>query len=133
MDVDWKTRAEVERLGKALHQARQDASARASVAIDRLQVLEENLARVLLLLHGLTETLIARGVLSRKELHQTLAELDLQDGRADGQLAPGFVPGMAQNTTPPTLHEALAQFARSSASDRQDPAEFLKQLEREPS
>jgi hypothetical protein len=131
MDIDWKARAEVERLGKALQQARQDASSRASVAIDRVQVLEENLARVLLLLHGLTETLIARGVLSREELHQTLAELDLQDGKADGQLAAASVPGMAQYTTPPTLHEALAQFARSPDSDPQDPKKFFQQLEQE--
>jgi hypothetical protein len=54
--------------------------------VDRVNQLEDDLSRTLLLLQALTETCIAKGVLTREELAAMAEQVDLSDGVADGKL-----------------------------------------------
>src|SRR5690242_3557605 len=56
--------------------------------VDRVNLLEDDLARTLLLLQALPETRLAKGVLSREELTTMAEQVDLTDGVADGKLDP---------------------------------------------
>jgi len=57
----------------------------------RVEQLEDDLARALLLIHTLTQACIRKGVFTRAEIAQTAAEVDLLDGVADGKLDPAVV------------------------------------------
>lgn len=59
--------------------------------VDRVNQLEDDLGRVLLLVQALAETCIAKGVLDRKEIAQMAKQVDLADGVADGKLDPQTV------------------------------------------
>jgi hypothetical protein len=72
-----------------------------------------DLAEALLLLHGLTELLIRRGLISQDELKSMMDEIDLRDGQLNGYLDP-----MA---------------TRSSDSTSLSPKEFLRKLAEEQS
>ena len=60
-------------------------------AADRMDLLEDDLARALLVIHTLTEACIQRGVFTREELNQMAAQVDLWDGVADGKLDPAVI------------------------------------------
>lgn len=62
-----------------------------TAAADRVELLEDDLARALLVIHTLTEACIQRGVFTREELHQMAAEVDMFDGVADGKLDPAVI------------------------------------------
>jgi len=64
---------------------------RLSRAEQRVELLEEALARVAMLARALAETCLAKGVLTREELEQALLEADLSDGEQDGGLDPSVV------------------------------------------
>ena len=53
---------------------------------DRVNQLEDDLGRALLLLQALAETCIVKGVLTREELATMAEQVDLSDGVADGKL-----------------------------------------------
>lgn len=72
------------------------------------QGVRRDLAEALLLLHGLVELLIRRGLISKEELRAMMDEIDLRDGELNGYLDP------------------LA--ARSEQSPSLSPKEFLRQL-----
>src|SRR5262245_54043132 len=72
------------------------------------QGVRRDLAEALLLLHGLVELLIRRGLISSDELKAMMDEIDLRDGQLNGYLDP------------------LA--ARSEQSPSLSPKEFLRQL-----
>jgi hypothetical protein len=55
---------------------------------ERIQVLEDQLARVAMLARGLADACLAKGVMSRDELAHHLLEADLADGAEDGGLDP---------------------------------------------
>ncbi|HYW79607.1 MAG TPA: hypothetical protein VE890_08520 [Thermoguttaceae bacterium] len=57
----------------------------------RVEQLEGDLARAVLLIHALTEACLERGVFTREEIAQAAAEIDLLDGVADGKLDPATV------------------------------------------
>ena len=54
----------------------------------RIQVLEDQLARVAMLARGLADACLAKGVLTKQELAHFLLEADLADGVEDGGLDP---------------------------------------------
>ena len=60
-------------------------------AVDRVALLEDDLARALLVIHTLTEACIQRGVFTREELNQMAAQVDVWDGVADGKLDPAVI------------------------------------------
>ncbi len=60
-------------------------------AVDRVALLEDDLARALLVIHTLTEACIQRGVFTRAELNQMAAHVDMWDGVADGKLDPSVI------------------------------------------
>lgn len=72
--------------------------------VDRVTQLEDDLSRTLLLLQALTETCIAKGMLTREELATMAEQVDLSDGVADGKLdlqtiRPPLVDGPVIETT----------------------------------
>lgn len=58
---------------------------------DRVQELEDDLARATLLIYVLCEACIQKGVMTREEFETAAAEIDLFDGVADGRLDPAVV------------------------------------------
>ena len=61
---------------------------------ERIQELEDQLARVAMLARGLADACLAKGVLTREELAHFLLEADLADGAQDGGLDPSVaLPG----------------------------------------
>lgn len=60
----------------------------------RLEVLEDQLARVAMLARGLADACLAKGVFTREDLARFLIEADLADGVEDGGLDPSVaLPG----------------------------------------
>jgi hypothetical protein len=97
----------------------------------RLETLEYNFGRMLLLLHTLSETALRNGVVPAEQLTAVYRELDLRDGIADDRLDPSAVPGMRFDATPPDTNEFLASLgSKPEVVEPQDPADFLKTLER---
>lgn len=58
---------------------------------DHVTLLEDDLARTLLLLHSLTEALVRKGAVSREDIETAGREIDLRDGKADGKLDPAML------------------------------------------
>ena len=78
---------------------------------DRVNQLEDDLGRALLFIQALTETCIAKGVLTREELAAMAEQVDLSDGVADGKvdlqtIRPPMVDGQViETTTEEYLHK----------------------------
>ena len=73
---------------------------------ERIDELEQDLARVAMLARGLAEACLTKGVLSREELAAALLEADLADGAEDQVLDPSVaLPGEAQTADLPPLDE----------------------------
>jgi len=58
---------------------------------ERLEQLEDDLARTHLLIHALVEACLSKGVLTREQISEACARLDLLDGVADGKLDPAVL------------------------------------------
>ena len=58
---------------------------------ERVALLEDDLARAVLLVHTLVEACIRKGVFTREEIIQAARQIDLFDGVADGKLDPAAV------------------------------------------
>lgn len=102
--------------------------------LNRIEALEYNLGRILLVLHTLYETALRRGVVTAEDLATVYRELDLRDGQADDRLDPSAIPGMV---TPPkrlNLHDVLAQLEAKIGVTPPlcAPEEFLRMLEQQP-
>ncbi|MDX1946654.1 MAG: hypothetical protein SFU86_14735 [Pirellulaceae bacterium] len=96
---------------------------------EEIEVLHYNQARTLLLLHGLTTTLLRKQIVTREELKTVMDEIDLLDGQADGALDPAASPGTkARPTERHSTGSALDDLART-LPDQEDPREYLKNLE----
>ena len=97
-----------------LKQSQRDANHSRARAADRVEALDENLSRALLLVHSLTEALVRKGLLTREEIAAVADQLDLLDGRADGKLAPGSIAGTTKSPERPlTPQEFLGKLERS--------------------
>jgi hypothetical protein len=76
--------------------------------VDRVNQLEDDLGRMLLLIQALAESCIEKGVLSREEIAQMAENVDLVDGVADGKLDPQIIrpvrPDQAQPAASPEEH-----------------------------
>ena len=120
---------EVERQRKQAGEARRDDSSVRRDLQAEIDVLHYNLSRTLLLLHGLTTTLLRKQVISPAELQAVIQELDARDGTADGALDPSAVPGL---TPRPTERQSTAMALDDLAKrlpPSDSPREFLKQME----
>jgi hypothetical protein len=62
-------------------------------AAERIEQLEDDLARAVLLVHTLVEACVKNGVFTRREIVAVAQEIDLFDGVADGRLDPAAVRG----------------------------------------
>jgi hypothetical protein len=97
---------------------------------DRLDVLEFNFSRLLLILQSVVEIARRKNLFTPDELAALSEELELVDGTADGGLAPFTVPGM--RTAPPRT--SFFAFLRDLEKAREpvDTDEFLQSLARRP-
>ncbi|MGI8981210.1 MAG: hypothetical protein ACR2FY_18440 [Pirellulaceae bacterium] len=97
-----------------LKQTQREASHARARATDTVETLQENLSRALLLVHSLTETLVRKGLVTRKEITAVADQLDMLDGRADGKLAPGTVAGTVKEPERPlSPQEFLGKLEKS--------------------
>jgi hypothetical protein len=55
---------------------------------DRVEELEDDLGRALLLLHAVCEASLSKGLFTQSELDRFIEAIDVSDGRADGKLDP---------------------------------------------
>ena len=70
----------------------------------RVEQLEDDLARSVLLIHTLAEACVQKGVFTREEIAEAAAEIDLFDGVADGKLDPAAVRPQPERK-PPIVRE----------------------------
>jgi hypothetical protein len=89
------------------------AEAGHEMAEARLDEVEADLGRTVLLAMTVNQLLLEKGVLTQAEIDSVGREVDLVDGVADGKLNPAFV-------RPPT-----------ASMPAETPEDFLRQLERE--
>jgi hypothetical protein len=113
--------AAVQRTGEEIDQGRDVA--------DRLDVLEFNMSRLLLIVQALLETCRSKKLFSELEFETLLGAIDLSDGRADGLLDPNSVPGMQAAPKPTSFLSFLRQAEKAAAEFDSDPRTFLAQLE----
>ena len=85
---DFLTAHELNRIDDAAKRRRQIASSARADLRGRVEDLEDDLARMALLVHGLVEACVRKGALTREEISAVMAEVDLADGVADGKLDP---------------------------------------------
>jgi hypothetical protein len=107
----------------------QSGASRAKL-LDRVDELEDDLCRMSLLVHALTEACIKKGVLTREEISAMAQQVDLLDGQADGKLDPAALdssrePRAERHRTP---GEHLQQLEKQG---QQTPREFLADLEQD--
>ncbi len=96
-----------------LKQNQRDASRARVSQTDTLETVQDNLARALLLVHALTETLVRKGILTREEIAAVADQLDMLDGQLDGKLTPGTVPGTVKAPEQPlSTQEFLGKLER---------------------
>jgi hypothetical protein len=121
---------EMERQRQRASESRQDNSAVRRDLAAEIDVLHYNLSRTLLLLHGLTTTLLRKHLISSEELQTMIAELDVRDGQADGALDPSAVPGLVPRPAErQSTAMALDDLARQMPANPDTPRDFLKQME----
>jgi hypothetical protein len=82
---------EHETFEQCLARLRHSGSVAATPLAEQVALLEEELARALLLIHTLAEACVEKGLFTREEIAETAAEIDLWDGVADGKLDPKAV------------------------------------------
>ncbi|MDY0166503.1 MAG: hypothetical protein RBS80_08160 [Thermoguttaceae bacterium] len=68
---------------------------------ERMEQLEDDLARTHLLIHALVEACLNKGVFTRQQLSEACARLDLLDGVADGKLDPAVLRPKKKKATRP--------------------------------
>ncbi|NQU22038.1 MAG: hypothetical protein HQ567_12200 [Candidatus Nealsonbacteria bacterium] len=85
---DFFTAREFDRLDDAAERRRQTASSARGDLRCRVDDLEDDLARMALLVHSLAEACVRNGALTREEISAVMTEVDLADGVADGKLDP---------------------------------------------
>jgi len=125
----WQT-SQIDRLDAKVRQIRLHESASRGRDMDRFEILEDDLARMALLVHALSEACVRKGVLTREEITAMIEEVDLADGQADGKLDPAVMRPEDQQRPrhPPTPREHLRELERR---DDLGPSEFLAGLEGE--
>lgn len=110
LNRDWWEYSKIQDLEDDVRQARREASRAHSISGESVDVLTDNLARSLLLVHTLIETLVRKGLVTREELVTTMNELDALDGESDGKLTPGTLPGTVK---PPPRTQSTEEFLRN--------------------
>ena len=109
----WQT-SQIDRLDRHVRSMRLRESASRGQLSDRVDELEDALARTTLALFTLHEACLRKGLLSSDDLNAVMDEIDLRDGVRDGKLNP-------ESLKPP---EERRQPPRPST-----PGEFLRGLE----
>lgn len=87
----YLTGEEFESLEDRMTRLRGEANEIRANPVDRVQELEDDLARATLLIYVLCEACVQKGVITREEFETAVAEIDLFDGVADGRLDPAVV------------------------------------------
>jgi hypothetical protein len=125
---DYFTVKELDRIDANVRRMRM-SSARSDAGLrDRIAELEDDLGRLTLLTHALAEACVRKGIFTREEIAAIADELDLLDGRADGQLDPAALRGPDEQRSPSRqspedhLHELEKR-------EQQTPGQFLSELE----
>ncbi|REJ93184.1 MAG: hypothetical protein DWQ35_10930 [Planctomycetota bacterium] len=77
-----------ESMERKLRRMRRQANNSTNELVDRVEQLEDDFGRALLLLITLADLCVQKGVLTRKEIADMAEQLDLSDGTADGKLDP---------------------------------------------
>ncbi|MEY2724211.1 MAG: hypothetical protein RLZZ458_78 [Planctomycetota bacterium] len=97
---------------------------------DRLDTLEFNLSRLLLIVQTLVQICRSRNIFTEEEFDSLLRAIDLSDGQADGLLKTSEVPGMRPSPQPTSFLSFLRQAEKTATDSAVDPGAFLAQLER---
>lgn len=90
---DFLTAREFNRMDEAAERRRRIGSAERTDIRRQCDDLEDDLGRMALLVHALTEACIRKGTVTREEIAAVAAEVDLLDGVQDGRLDPGALRG----------------------------------------
>jgi len=123
-------RNEIARVRERMRESGRDAADVRADLREEIEVLHVNFARTLLLLHGLTTTLLRKQLITPQELQTVIQELDLRDGYPDQALAPDAVPGLQPRPAERRSHLThLDDLARGPADDTPTPRDFLKEME----
>ena len=96
---------------------------------DRLDAVEFNMSRLLLIVQTLLEVCRSKQLFSEHEFETLLGAIDLSDGQADGVLDTSSVPGMQAAPKPTSFLSFLRQAEKTTAEFNNDPNAFLAQLE----
>jgi hypothetical protein len=80
------------------------------------QGVRRDLAEALLLLHGLVQLLVRRGIISQQELQTMMDEIDLRDGELNGYLDPATSRTGQPNLSPKDFLHKLSQEHRQQGS-----------------
>lgn len=96
---------------------------------DRLDTLEFNLSRLLLIVQTLGQICRSKNIFTEEEFDHLLRAIDLSDGQSDGRLSTESVPGMQSSPQPTSFLSFLRQVEKTAADSPLDPGNFLAQLE----
>jgi hypothetical protein len=97
---------------------------------DRLNALEYNMSRLLLIVQTLGQICRSKDIFSEAESDALMRALDLSDGQADGVLNPNSVQGM-QSAPQPASVLSFLQRAEKTVASPADPSTFPAQLEQQ--
>ena len=102
-----------ELIDQRVRRYRKEARDRRVQVGDRLDQLEDDLGRAVLLIQSLAEACLQKGVFTREELARLAEQIDLADGVADGKLDPAVL-------RPPE---------QEASQEGLSPEDYLKRLE----
>ncbi|MDA7977463.1 MAG: hypothetical protein MPJ50_01680 [Pirellulales bacterium] len=83
----WQT-SQIDKLNTAVNALVQQERNTHSKTAERVDALEEELARAVLVIHTLLEVCVRKGVFSKEEFRSVVDEMDFLDGIMDGKLDP---------------------------------------------
>ena len=104
---DFFTASELNRIDASMRKQRMSESRVRAGQNDRLEELEDELARMALLTRALSEACLAAGVFTREQLGEILHRIDAEDGVVDGRLG-----GAEQNEPPQTPNQFLGELEK---------------------
>jgi hypothetical protein len=99
---DFFPAQELNRLDAAMERRRSRAAAERIDLRAHILEVEDDLARLALVVHALAETCLKKGVLTREEIAAMMAKVDLLDGVADGKLDPSVMRPVDEPPPPST-------------------------------
>lgn len=83
----WQT-SQIDKLNAAVESLVTRERTTHTQTAERVEALEEELARAVLVIHTLLEVCVRKGVFSKADFQQVVDEIDFLDGMIDGKLDP---------------------------------------------